>query len=85
MATRTFYRCGQFIHFNKDSIGKGVAPKPLVPARVYAHVPRESKGGSKVVIGIIPILGFEASVLFDSEATHSFIPIMFVRLFRLVL
>ena len=27
-----------------------------------------------------PILGFEASVLFDSRATHSFVSIMFVRL-----
>ena len=30
------------------------------------------------------ILGFEASVLFDSGATHSFIFIVFVRLSRLV-
>ena len=34
--------------------------------------------------GTTPILGFEASVLFDSGATHFFISIMFVRLFRLV-
>ena len=33
--------------------------------------------------GITPILGFEASVLFDSRATHSFISIVFVRLSRL--
>jgi hypothetical protein len=30
-----------------------------------------------------PILGFEASVLFDSGATHSFISIVFIRLSRL--
>ena len=34
--------------------------------------------------GTTPILGFEALVLFDSRATHSFISIMFVRLSRLV-
>ena len=34
--------------------------------------------------GIVPILGFEALVLFDSRATHSFVSIMFVRLARLV-
>jgi hypothetical protein len=47
-------------------------------------VPGEPKGGSKVVIGIAPILGFEALVLFDLGATHSFISIVFVRLSRLV-
>ena len=31
-----------------------------------------------------PILGFEALVLFDSRATHSFVSIVFVRLSRLV-
>jgi hypothetical protein len=30
------------------------------------------------------ILGFEASVLFDSGATHSFVSIVFVRLSRLI-
>jgi hypothetical protein len=34
--------------------------------------------------GTAPILGFEASVLFDSGATHSFVYIVFVRLSRLV-
>jgi hypothetical protein len=47
-------------------------------------VPGESKGGSKVVTGIAPILGFEALVLFDLGATHSFVSIVFVRLSRLV-
>jgi hypothetical protein len=37
-----------------------------------------------VVTGIVPILGFEASVLFDLGATHSFISVVFVRLSRLV-
>jgi hypothetical protein len=36
-----------------------------------------------VVTGIVPILVFETSVLFDSWATHSFVSIMFVRLSRL--
>jgi hypothetical protein len=36
------------------------------------------------VIGIAPILGFEASVLFDSGATNSFVSFMFERLSRLV-
>ena len=64
--------------------GKGVAQKPLAPARVYALVPGESEGGSKVVTYTAPILGFEASVLFDLGATHSFVSVVFVRLFRLV-
>jgi hypothetical protein len=85
MTTETCYRCNQFDHFNKDCVGKGVAQKPLVPTRVYALVPRELEAGSKVVTCIAPILGFEASVLFDSGATHSFISIMFVRLSRLVI
>jgi hypothetical protein len=71
-------------HFSKDCVGKGVAYKPLAPTRVYALFPRESKGGSKVMTGTTPILGFEASVLFDSGATHSFVSIVFVRLSRLV-
>jgi hypothetical protein len=39
-------------------VGKGVAKKPLVLARVYALVLGEQKGGSEVVTGIAPILGF---------------------------
>jgi hypothetical protein len=84
MATGTCYRYGQFGHFSKDCVSKGAAQKPLAPARVYAIVPGESKGGSEVVTGTVPILGFEALVLFDSGATHSFVSIVFVRLSRLV-
>jgi hypothetical protein len=65
-------------------MSKKATQKPLAPARVYALVPREREGGSKVVTGTVPILGFEASILFDSEATHSFVSIVFVRLSRLV-
>jgi hypothetical protein len=84
MATRTYYRKGQFGHFSKDCVGKGVAQKPLAPTRVYALVPREPKGGSEVVTGTAPILGFEASVLFNLGANHSFVSIVFIRLSRLV-
>ena len=84
MATRTCYRCGQLGHFSKDNVGKGGAYKPLVPAHVYALVLEELEGGLEVVIGIVPILGFEASFLFDSGATHSFVFIMFIRLSRFV-
>jgi hypothetical protein len=56
----------------------------LALARVYALVLGEFEGGSEVVTGTVPILGFEASVLFDSGATHSFISMVFVRLSRLV-
>jgi hypothetical protein len=84
MATGTCYRCGQFSHFSKDCVGKGVAQKPLALARVYALVLGEPEGGSEVVTGTTPILGFKASILFDWGATHSFISIVFVRLFRLV-
>jgi hypothetical protein len=84
VATGTCYRCGQFDHFSKDYVGKGAAHKPLAPTRVYAFDPGELEGGSKVVIGTTPILGFEALVLFDAGATHSFVTIMFVRLSRLV-
>jgi hypothetical protein len=79
MATGTCYWYGQFCHFNKDCVGKGVAQKPLALAWVYALVPGELGGGTEVVTGTALILGFEASVLFDSGATHSFISIVFVR------
>jgi hypothetical protein len=84
MATETCYWCGQFEHFSKDCVGKGVAQKPFAPAQVYVIVLGEPERGSKVVTGTAPILGFEASVLFDSGATHSFISIVFIRLSRLV-
>jgi hypothetical protein len=85
MATGTCYRCGQFSHFSKDCVSKGVTQKPLAPARVYALVQGEPEGGSEVVIGSAPILGFEASVLFDPGATHSFVSIVFIRLSSLVM
>jgi hypothetical protein len=44
----------------------------------------KQEGGSEVVTSTTPILGFEASVLFDLGATHSFVSIVFVRLSRLV-
>jgi hypothetical protein len=72
MATGTCYRCGQFGHFSKDCVGKGVAQKPLAPAKVYVLVLGEPEGGSEVVTGTALILGFEALVSFDSGATHSF-------------
>jgi hypothetical protein len=84
MATGTCYRCGQFGHFNNDCMGKGVAQKSLAPARVYALVLGKPEGGSKIVIGTVPILEFEAFVLFDSGVTHSFVSIVFIRLSRLV-
>jgi hypothetical protein len=84
MATETCYHCGQFGLFSKDCVSKGVAQKPLAPARVYALVPGESEGRLEVVTSTAPILGFEASILFDSEATHSFVSIVFVSLSRIV-
>jgi hypothetical protein len=65
-------------------VSKGVAQKPFALAQVYALVPGEPEGGPEVVTGTVPILGFRASVLFDSGATHSFVSIVFVRLSRLV-
>jgi hypothetical protein len=65
-------------------VGKGVTQKPLAPALVYTLVLGEPKGGLKVVTSTTPILGLEASVLFDSGTTHSFVSIMFVRLSRLI-
>jgi hypothetical protein len=84
MATRTCYHNSQFGHFSNDYVSKRVAHKPLVLARVYVLVPGRLEGGSEVVTGTAPILGFEASVLFDLGATHSFISIVFIRLSRLV-
>jgi hypothetical protein len=84
MATRTCYPYSQFGHFSKDCMSKGAAQKPLALARAYTLVPGEPKGRSEVVIGTVPILGLEASILFDSGATHSFISVVFVRLSRLV-
>ena len=85
MATETCYWCDHFGHFSKDCISKGGAQKPLVLARVYALVLGESEEGSEVVTGSVPILGFEASVLFDLGATYSFVSTKFVRLSRLVI
>jgi hypothetical protein len=65
-------------------VSKGAAQKPLAPARVYVLIPGEPEGESEVVTATVPILRFEASVLFDSGATHSFISIVFVRLSRLI-
>ena len=84
MVTGTCYRYGQFGPFSKDCVSKRGAQKPLAPSRVYALVLGESEGGSEVLTSIVPILGFEALVLFDSGPTHSFVSIIFVRLSRLI-
>jgi hypothetical protein len=82
----TCFKCGQFGHFSKDYTAKNVAPlqgnvqKLLVLTRMYAL----GSEGSEVVIGTIPITGFEASVLFEFEAIHSFISSTFVRLSSIV-
>jgi hypothetical protein len=65
-------------------VGKGVAQKPLAPARVYVLVSGKPEGGSEVVIGTAPILKFEASALLDSGVTHSFVSMVFLRLSRFV-
>jgi hypothetical protein len=82
METGPCYRCGQFSQCSKDCVGKGIAQNPLAPAQVYELKPGEPEGGSKVVIGTAPVLGFVTSILFDSGATHSFVSVMFVRLSR---
>ena len=61
-------------------MGKGVAQKPLAPARVYMLVPGKPEEGPKVVIGTTHVLGFKVLVLFDLRPTHSFLSIMFIRL-----
>ena len=66
-------------------MGKGATQKPLAPAWVYMLVPGELEGGSEVVTSTAPILEFEASILFDSRATHSFISIVFISLSRLAM
>jgi hypothetical protein len=89
VSSGTCSKCGQFGLFNKECIFKDVAPpqgnvqKPLVPAQMYAIGTEGPAEGSEVVTCTIPIIGFEASILFDFGATHSFISSTFVRLFRL--
>jgi hypothetical protein len=57
MATGTCYQYGQFRHFSKDCMGKGVAQKLLGLAQVYALIPKKPEGGSEVVTCTTPILG----------------------------
>jgi hypothetical protein len=64
--------------------GQGSCSEAVSASSSYAIVLGEPKRGSKVVTGTASILGFEASVLFDLGAAHSFISIVFVRLSRLV-
>ncbi|GLT69311.1 hypothetical protein SLA2020_414700 [Shorea laevis] len=52
---------------------------------MYAFGSKGPAEGLKVVTSTIPITGFEASVLFDSGATYSFISSTFVRLSRLAI
>jgi hypothetical protein len=51
---------------------------------MYAFGSEGTAGGIDLVTGTIPITGFEASILFDSRATHSFISSTFVKMCILV-
>ncbi|KAL5546588.1 hypothetical protein UlMin_006275 [Ulmus minor] len=58
--------------------GQDIKSMPEPSARIYAYTKGNAKaGGSKVVTCQLPIVNKIAHVLFDSEATHSFISTMF--------
>ncbi|XP_022858457.1 uncharacterized protein LOC111379330 [Olea europaea var. sylvestris] len=78
--TRTCYVCGKVRHLARACPGN---PNPTeqkkVPAKVFTITRSDAEANPSVVTGKFSIFDIPALVLFDSEATHSFVSNEYVR------
>ena len=86
--TGSCFRCGQKGHKiadcpqmdeNRSTQAKDGGQRPKTQGRIYALTQQDAQASNAVVTGTIPVSGIHASVLFDSDATHSFISTTFIR------
>ena len=70
---------------NRPSVptGRGQPPKgplgqPMTQARVFTVTQQDADNASDVVTGIISVFGYDAQILIDLGATHSFISMGFI-------
>ncbi|GAV67822.1 zf-CCHC domain-containing protein/RVP_2 domain-containing protein [Cephalotus follicularis] len=79
------YKCGQEGHMSNQCTrpktgGRGIgAQQQRAPAMTYAMMADETENPNDVVTGTFPVCSKTAHVLFDTEATHSFMSLSFAR------
>jgi len=82
------YRCGRPGHLAKDCRAPANNPtnhnhpgeqRNTAPARVYALTPGDAAASNEIVTSTLLISSRQATVLFDSGATHSFVSYSFSR------
>jgi hypothetical protein len=82
------YKCGGPRHFarecrtpvnNLTNQNRPGGQRNTAPARVYALTPGDIAVSNEVVTGTLLIASCQATILFDSEATHSFVSSSFTR------
>ena len=75
---RACYNCERMGHFARDCRVQVPKPKKVL-ARVFTLTQAQAENSPSVVSGNILISGIPAHVLIDSEATHSFASLKYVR------
>ena len=64
---------------NRSTQAKDESQRPKTQGRIYALTQQDAQASNAMLTGIIPVSDIYASVLFDSDATHSFISTTFIR------
>ncbi|XP_038974763.1 uncharacterized protein LOC120106008 [Phoenix dactylifera] len=79
------FTCGQLGHMARDCPKRAPRPpategqKPTNTPRVFALTRQDASASDQVVTGTLPVNLIDASILFDSGSTHSFVSVSFSK------